>query len=261
MGLLTGKKGLVIGVANQHSLAWGIARALHGEGADLGFTYHSTARGRRTSPLAASLRANLIEQCDVRSDEEIAALMRRVRDVYGALDIIVHAPVAAKPVELSGPYLGTTREGFLLALETSAYSLTAIIRAADRLLNPGASIITLSCLSARRVVAHHNVLGVAKAALEASVRYLAADLGPRRIRVNAISSGPIRTLSSSAIADFGAHYKSAAESAPLRRHVTIDDIGKTALWLCSDWSSAVTGETIHVDAGLHQMGFDGRAGE
>lgn len=257
MNLLAGKKGLVIGLANHRSLAWGIAQALHREGADLGFTYHGTGRGRRTRPLAASLGAKLIEHCDVRSDEEIAGLMHRVRDVYGALDFIIHAPVAARPEDLSGPYLNTTREGFLHALEVSAYSLTAIVKAAERHLNPGASIVTLTCLGAQRVVPHYNVEGVAKAALEASVRYLAADLGPRQIRVNAISAGPIRTLSSSGIAGFGAHYKAAAEIAPLRRNVTIDDVGKAALWLCSDWSSGITGETIFVDAGARNIGFGG----
>jgi enoyl-[acyl-carrier protein] reductase I len=261
MGILAGKKGLVIGMANHHSLAWGIARALHGEGADLGFTYRSLSRGRRVGPLAESVGAKLVERCDVRSDEEIAALMRRARDVYGGLDIIIHAPASAKPEELRGAYLDTTREGFLLALEVSAFSLTAIVKAAERLLNPGASIVTLSYVGAQQVVPNYNVAGVAKAALEASVRYLAADLGPRGIRVNAISAGPIRTLAASGIADFRALHKGFAGIAPIRRNVTIDDVGKTALWLCSDWSAAVTGETIYVDGGAHYMAYGGAGGE
>ncbi|HEU5013857.1 MAG TPA: enoyl-ACP reductase [Roseiflexaceae bacterium] len=255
MGLLDGKKALIMGVANDHSIAWGIAQALHAEGAELGFTYVGEALERRVRPLAESVGSKLIEPCDVQSDEAIDALMSRVRDVYGSLDIIIHAIGFAKREELSGPYLNTTREGFLLALDVSAYSLTAVVKAAQDLLNPGASILTLTYHGSQQVMQNYNAMGVAKAALEASVRYLAADLGPRNIRVNAISAGPIRTLAASGISDFRTMHRNFASVAPLRRNVTIEDVGKTAVWLCSDWASAVTSETIYVDAGFHNIGF------
>ncbi len=255
MALLTGKKGLIMGVANDHSLAWGIAKALHQEGADLGFTYLGETLERRVRPLATSLDAKLIAPCDVTDDAQIAALMAQAKEVYGQLDLLVHGIAFAQREELSGAYLNTTRAGFLKALEVSAYSLTALIKAADGLLAPGASILTLTYHGAHKVVPNYNVMGVAKAALEASVRYLAADLGPRGIRVNALSAGSIRTLSSSVIGGFRAMHKQAAELAPLRRNVTIEDVGKTALWLCSDLSSGVTGEITYVDAGLSILGI------
>lgn len=261
MGLLDGKKGLIIGMANAHSLSWGIAQALHAEGAILGFTYRSASRERRIRPLVESLGASFIERCDVQDDDAITALMARARDTFGSLDILIHAPASARPEELRGRYLDTTRQGFHLALDVSAYSLTALIRAAEPLLNPGAAIVTLTYLGSERIVPNYNVAGVAKAALEASVRYLAHDLGPRQIRVNAISAGPIRTLAASGIADFRALQRGFAAIAPLRRHVTIDDVGKTALWLCSDWASAVTGEVIFVDAGAHHLAYGGPGGE
>lgn len=261
MGLLAGKTGLVIGVANDHSLAWGIARALRGEGAALGFTYRSPSRERRVRPLAESLGATLVARCDVRSDEDIAALMSQARETFGSLDIIIHAPAAANPAELRGPYLNTSREGFMLALDVGAYSLTAIVKAAKGMLNPGASIVALTYIGGQRVVSNYNVAGVAKAALEASVRYLANDLGPRNIRVNAISAGPIRTLSASGIADFRTLVKGFSGVAPLGRLVTIDEVGKTALWLCSDWASGVTGEIIYVDAGARNIAYKSPAAE
>ena len=254
MGLLDGKKGLILGVANDHSIAWGIAQALHAEGADLGFTYVGDALERRVRPLATSLGAKLIEPCDVQSDEEIDALMRRVREVYGSIDILIHGIAFANKEELSGSYLNTTREGFRLALEVSAYSLTGVVKAAQDLLSPGASIVTLTYHGSQQVAQNYNVMGVAKAALEASVRYLANDLGPRNIRVNAISAGPIRTLAASGIAGFRSLHKQFASIAPLRRNITIEDVGKAALWLCSDLASGVTSETIYVDAGFHNIG-------
>jgi enoyl-[acyl-carrier protein] reductase I len=253
MGLLEGKKGLIMGVANDHSIAWGIAQALHAEGADLGFTYVGEALERRVRPLAASLNAKLVEPCDVQSDEQIDALMSRVREVYGSLDIIIHAIAFANRDELNGPYLNTTRAGFLMAMEISTYSLTGVVKAAQDQLNPGASIVTLTYHGSQQVAQHYNVMGVAKAALEASVRYLANDLGPRNIRVNAISAGPIRTLAASGISGFRTLHKQFASVAPLRRNITIEDVGKTAVWLCSDWASAVTSETIYVDAGFHNI--------
>ena len=253
MGLLEGKKGLIMGVANDHSIAWGIAQALHSEGAELGFTYVGEALERRVRPLAASLGSGLIEPCDVQSDEQIDALMERVREVYGSLDIVIHAIGFANRDELTGPYLNTSRAGFRLALDVSAYSLTAVVKAAQPLLNPEASIVTLTYHGSQQVAQNYNVMGVAKAALEASVRYLAHDLGPRNIRVNAISAGPIRTLAASGIAGFRTMHKQFASVAPLRRNVTIEDVGKTAVWLCSSWASGVTGETIYVDAGFHNI--------
>ena len=254
MGLLDGKKGLIMGVANDHSIAWGIAQALHAEGADLGFNFLGEALERRVRPLAESLGAKLVEPCNAQSDEEIDAFMARARAVYGSLDFIIHAIAFANREELNGPYLKTSRAGFLQALEISTYSLTAIVKAAQELLNPGASIVTLTYHGSQQVAQNYNVMGVAKAALEASVRYLANDLGPRDIRVNAISAGPIRTLAASGIAGFRTMHKQFASIAPLRRNVTIEDVGKTALWLCSDWASGVTGETIYVDAGFHNIG-------
>ncbi|HET9013976.1 MAG TPA: enoyl-ACP reductase [Thermomicrobiaceae bacterium] len=253
MGLLEGKTGLVVGVANDHSIAWGIARALHAEGADLGFSYVGEALERRVRPLAESVGARLIEPCDVQSDEQIAALMDRVREVYGHLDILVHGAAFARREELSGEFLKTSRDGFHLAMDVSVFSLVALARAARELLMPGASILTLTYHGSQQVAPNYNVMGVAKAALEASVRYLASDLGPDDVRVNAISAGPIRTLSASAVGNFRTLHRQFADVAPLRRNVTIEDVGRTALWLCSDLGSAVTGETIYVDAGFHNV--------
>ncbi len=255
MGLMDGKRGLILGVANDHSIAWGIARALHREGATLGFTYAGEALERRVRPLAESLGAPLIAPCDVTRDEEIAALMERAQAILGQLDVLVHAIAFANKDELNGPYLRTTREGFHLAMDVSVYSLTALLRAAEPLLAPGAAILTLTYHGARQVIPNYNVMGVAKAALEASVRYLAADLGPRGVRVNAISAGPIRTLAASGIAGFRAMHRGFAAQAPLRRNITIDDVGDAALWLCSDLSRAVTGEVLYVDAGFSIMGM------
>ena len=249
MGLLSGKKGLVVGVANDHSIAWGIARALHAEGAELGFSYFGEALERRVRPLAQSLGSTLIAPCDVTNDDQIAAMMETVRSQWGQLDILVHGAAFAKREELNGPYLKTSREGFQITMDVSVYSLTALIKAADELLAPTAAILTMTYHGARQVIPNYNVMGVAKAALEASVRYLAADLGPRGIRVNAISAGPVRTLSASGIAEFRTMHSQFRQIAPLRRNVTIEDVGKAALFLCSDLGSAVTGQIVYVDAG------------
>jgi enoyl-[acyl-carrier protein] reductase I len=253
MGLLDGKKGLVLGVANDHSIAWGIAKAFHAEGAELGFNFLGEALERRVRPLAESVGAKLVEPCNFNSDDEIAALMVRAKEVFGTLDFIVHAAAFANREHLNGPYLKVDRAGFLLALEISAYSLTAIVKAAEDILSPTASIITLTYHGAQQVVPNYNVMGVAKAALEASVRYLASDLGPRGIRVNAISAGPIRTLSASGIADFRTLHKQFADVNPLRRNTTIEDVGNAAVWLCSDRSSNVTSEVMYVDGGFHNV--------
>lgn len=255
MGFLEGKKGLILGLANDHSIAWGIAQAMHREGADLGFTYLGEALEKRVRPLAESLNAKLIEPCDVGSDEQIDALMARAREVYGELDILVHAVAFANRNELQGEYLNTTREGFLLAMEISAYSLTALVKSAGDLLKPGAAVVTLSYHGSQQAMPNYNVMGVAKAALEASVRYLATDLGPRGVRVNAISAGPIRTLAASGISGFRSLHKHFADVAPLRRNVTIEDVGNTAAWLCSDLSAGITGELVYVDAGFSIVGL------
>ena len=254
MGLLDGKKGLIMGVANDHSIAWGIAQALHAEGADLGFTYVGEALERRVRPLAESLNARLIASCDVQSDDEIDALMDQVREVYGALDIVIHAIGFANRDELNGPYLNTSRAGFRLALDVSAYSLTAVVKAAQELLNPSASIVTLTYHGSQQVAQNYNVMGVAKAALEASVRYLATDLGEHGIRVNAISAGPIRTLSASGVAGFTDILDHIAQKAPLRRNVTAEEVGDACMFLASELSRGITGSVIYVDAGFHVMG-------
>lgn len=256
MGLLDGKKGLILGLANDHSIAWGIAQAMHREGAELGFNYVGETLEKRVRPLAESLDAKLIEPCDVTSDEQIAALMQRTRETFGQIDFVVHAVAFAKKEELNGLYMSTTRAGFLLAMEVSAYSLTAVVKAADAidLFAPNASILTLTYHGGRKVMANYNVMGVAKAALEASVYYLADDLGPRGIRVNAISAGPIRTLAASGISGFRALHKAFAEVAPLRRNVTIEDVGNAAVFLTSDLAGSITGEVMYVDAGFNVMG-------
>jgi enoyl-[acyl-carrier protein] reductase I len=255
MGLLSGKKGLILGVANNHSIAWGIAQALHREGAELGFTYVGETLERRVRPLAESLNAKLIEPCDANNDADIDALMTKTRETFGTIDFLVHAIAYANKNELQGAYLNTTRAGFLLAMEVSAYSLTALVKAADaaNLLGDGASILTLTYHGSTQVIPNYNVMGVAKAALEASVRYLAADLGPRNIRVNAISAGPIRTLAASGITGFRALHKQFADAAPLRRHITIEDVGNAAVYFCSHLSGGVTGEISYVDAGFNAV--------
>ena len=254
MGLLDGKKALIFGVANDHSIAWGIAKALHDEGATLGFSSVESLIERRVKPLAASIGATFVEPCDVQSDEDIERVMAAWRAAHGEIDILVHALAFAKREDLDGDFVDTSRDGFALAMDVSAYSLVGVTRAARPLLHPGSSVITLTYYGAEKVVAHYNVMGVAKAALEASVRYLAADLGPDGVRVNAISAGPIRTLAAAGIAGFKKLYGSFAEVTPLRSNISIEDVGKTALWLSSDLSSAVTGEVIYVDGGFNVLG-------
>lgn len=255
MGLLDGKKALVLGVANDHSITWGIAQALHSQGAEVGFNYFGETLERRVRPLAESVNARLIEPCDVGSDEQIDALMERVREVYGTFDILVHGPAFAPRDELSGSFLKTSRDGFRVTMDISVYSMIGVVRAALPLLNPGGAVLALTYHGSQQVIPNYNVMGVAKAALEATVRYLAADLGPQGIRVNAISAGPVRTLSASGIADFRTLHKQFAKAAPLRRNISIEDVGNAALYLCSDLSGAVTGEISYVDAGFHILGF------
>jgi enoyl-[acyl-carrier protein] reductase I len=254
MGLLNGRNALVFGVANDHSIAWGVARALHDEGAEVGFSSVESLIERRVRPLAESIGSTFVEPCDVQSDEQIQHVFARWSETHESLDILVHALAFARREDLEGSFVDTSRDGFALALDVSAYSLVALAREARPLLRRGSSVLTLSYYGAEKVVANYNVMGVAKAALEASVRYLAADLGPDGVRVNAISAGPIRTLAASGIAGFKRMYGEFAEIAPLRANITPEDVGRSAVYLASDLSSAVTGETLYVDGGFNILG-------
>ena len=253
-GLLKGRKALVFGVANDHSIAWGIARALRSAGADVGFSSIEALMERRVKPLAASIGSTFVEPCDVQNDADIERVFARWQRERGTLDILVHALAFAKREELDGRFMDTSRAGFALALDISAYSMVALARGAAPLMTRGGSMLTLSYYGAEKVVANYNVMGVAKAALEASVRYLAADLGPDGIRVNAISAGPIRTLAASGVSGFKTMYGKFRDVAPLRRNVTIHDVGATAVYLASDLAAGVTGETLYVDAGFSILG-------
>ena len=256
MGLLTGKTALIFGVANDHSIAWGIAQAFAREGAALGFSYAGEALAKRVRPLAASVNSSFVEPCDVTKDEDIEAVMAKAKSALGEIDILIHAVAFANRDELTGPYYNTSRAGFHLAMDISVYSFTALARAALPIMRPDGAMLTLSYLGAVRAVTHYNVMGVAKAALEASVRYLAVDLGAneKHVRVNAISAGPIRTLASAGVSGFKAMYTGFKDLAPLRRHVSIDDVGNSALYLCSPLGMGVTGEVHYVDAGYNIIG-------
>jgi enoyl-[acyl-carrier protein] reductase I len=254
MGLLDGKKALIFGVANDHSIAWGIAQALHAHGASVGFSSVESLIEKRVRPLAERLGSTFVEPCDVRSDEQIRHVFEAWREREGQLDILVHALAFARREDLDGKFVDTSRDGWAVAMDVSAYSLVALVREARPLLRPGASVMSLTYYGAEKVVQHYNLMGVAKAALEASTRYLAADLGPEGIRVNAISAGPIRTLAAQGIADFRKLYRSFADVAPLRANITIDDVAGTAVYLASDLSRQVTGEVIYVDGGFSILG-------
>ena len=254
MRLLDGRKALVFGVANDHSIAWGIAQALHAEGATIGFSSIESLIERRVRPLAERLGSTFVEPCDVQSDDDIARVMDRWREAHGELDVLVHALAFAKREDLDGAFVDTSSDGFALAMDVSAYSLVALVRHARSQLHRGSSVLTLTYYGAEKVVANYNVMGVAKAALEASVRYLAADLGPDGIRVNAISAGPVRTLAAAGISGFKSVYGAFAEVSPLCTNITIDDVGKAAVYLASDLSSAVTGEVHYVDGGFNVLG-------
>ena len=254
MGLLSGKTALLFGVANDHSIAWGIAQAFAREGAQLGFSYAGPALEKRVRPLAASVNSSFVEPCDVGDDTQIAAVMKKAGRAFGGIDIIIHSIGYARKEELAGPYYGTSREGFHLAMDISVYSFTALAKAALPILREGGSLLTLTYYGAQKVTANYNVMGVAKAALEASVRYLANDLGPRGIRVNAISAGPIRTLAASGIHGFREMHSRFHEIAPLRRPITLEDVGNTAVFLCSDSAGAITGEVVYVDSGFNILG-------
>lgn len=255
MKLLEGKKALIFGIANKNSIAWGIAQELHKHGAEIGFSYGIPQLERRVRPLADQISVDFVEMCNVASDEEIAAVFQKAAERFGNIDILVHAIGYAERDDLKGRFVDTRREGFKTAMDISAFSLVALAKAAQPLMTNGGSIISLSYYGAEKVVPHYNVMGVAKAALEASTRYLAADLGPQNIRVNAISAGPIKTLAAAGIAGFRKMLGYTEERAPLRRNVDQSEVGQTALWLCSDLSSGVTGEVVYVDAGYHILGM------
>jgi enoyl-[acyl-carrier protein] reductase I len=254
MGLFDAKTALIVGVANKSSIAWGIARALHDEGARLGFSYAAPGLERRVRPLAESVGAELIEECDATDDDAIDRLFGRVEQVFGSLDVLVHAIAFAHSADLGGRFVNTSREGFQTALDVSAFSLVAMARRAAPLMPAGGAILTLTAHGSVAVLPNYNVMGVAKAALEACVRYLADDLGPQGIRVNALSPGAVKTLAATAVPGFRAAYRHIEKVTPLRTNITQSDVGRAALWLCSDWARAVTGEIVYVDAGYHILG-------
>jgi enoyl-[acyl-carrier protein] reductase I len=254
-GVMQGKRGLVMGVANNRSLAWGIASVARAAGAELAFTYQGDALKKRVEPLAAELNAHVAGHCDVTDAASMDAVFTDIEAHWGGLDFLVHAIGFSDKNELTGRYVDTSAANFDMTMKISCYSLTALAQRAEKLMNAGGSILTLTYYGAEKVMPHYNVMGVAKAALEASVRYLAVDLGPKDIRVNAISAGPIKTLAASGIGDFRYILKWNEYNAPLRRTVTIEDVGRAALFLLSDLGSGVTGEIVHVDAGYHTVGM------
>jgi enoyl-[acyl-carrier protein] reductase I len=254
-GLMQGKRGLIMGLANDKSLAWGIARKLHEHGAELAFSYQGEALEKRVRPLAASLGSDFLIDCDVSDMAALDATFAALAVRWPTIDFVVHAIGFSDKNELRGRYCDTSLDNFLMTMNISAYSMVAVTKRAAAMMPDGGSILTLSYYGAEKVVPHYNVMGVAKAALETSVKYLANDLGPDNIRVNAISAGPIRTLAASGIGDFRYILKWNELNSPLRRNVTIEDVGGSALYLLSDLSSGVTGETHHVDAGYHVVGM------
>jgi len=253
--LMAGKRGLIMGVANDRSIAWGIAKTLYDHGAEMAFTFQGEALKKRVRPLAASVGSNIILPCDVGEENAIEEVFSFLEKSWGELDFVVHAIAYSDKEELKGKYLDTSRENFLRSLDISCYSFTATCRHASALMPNGGSLLTLSYYGAERVIPHYNVMGVAKAALEASVRYLATDLGKKNIRVNAISAGPIKTLAASGIGDFRYILKWNKLNAPLGRNTTLDDVGGSALYLLSDLASGVTGEVLHTDSGYHVVGM------
>ena len=253
--LMAGKRGLIMGVANERSIAWGIASAVHAQGAELAFTFQGEALEKRVRPLADSVGSKIVLPCDVTDDASVDAVFTTLDKQWGGLDFLVHAIAYSDKDELKGKYLNTSRDNFVRSLDISCYSFTAISQRAVPLMKNGGSLLTLTYYGAERVMPHYNVMGVAKAALEASVRYLAADLGEQNIRVNAISAGPIKTLAASGIGDFRYILKWNELNSPLRRNVSIEQVGGAALYLLSDLSSGVTGEVHHVDSGYHVVGM------
>ena len=254
-GILTGKRGLIMGIANNRSIAWGIAKAARDQGAELAMTYQGEALKKRVGPLAAELDAHVVGHCDVTEPATIDAVFEEVRQLWGALDFVVHCIAFSDKDELTGRYVETSEGNFTKSLLISCYSFTAIAQRAERMMPNGGALLTLTYYGAEKWMPHYNVMGVAKAALEASVRYLAADLGQQNIRVNAISAGPIKTLAASGIGDFRYILKWNEYNSPLRRTVTIEEVGESAAYFLSDMARGVTGEILHVDAGYHVVGM------
>ena len=254
-GIMNGKRGIVMGVANDRSIAWGIAEAVAKQGAEIAFTYQGDALEKRVKPLAEKVGSNIIIPCDVSSDEAIEETFKLLKEKWDTIDFIVHAIAYSDKEELKGEYVDTTRENFYKTMDISVYSFTAIAQRAAKMMPNGGSMITLTYYGAEKVMPHYNVMGVAKAALESSVRYLAADLGSDKIRVNSLSAGPIKTLAASGIGDFRYILKWNQYNSPLRRNVTLNDVGGCGVYLLSDLSAGVTGETHHVDCGYHVVGM------
>ncbi|KZY40491.1 enoyl-ACP reductase, partial [Roseovarius sp. HI0049] len=253
--LMAGKRGLIMGLANDKSIAWGIARACAEAGAELAFSYQGDALKKRVAPLAEQLGSNLVLPCDVSDMDSVDALFAELEKTWGKIDFLVHAIGFSDKTELRGRYVDTSRTNFLNTMDISVYSFTAVAQRAEKMMNEGGAMLTLTYYGAEQVMPHYNVMGIAKAALEASVMYLAEDLGKDGIRVNAISAGPIKTLAASGIGDFRYILKWNELNSPLRRNVTIDDVGKASLYLLSDLGSGTTGEVLHVDAGYHVVGM------
>jgi enoyl-[acyl-carrier protein] reductase I len=253
--LMAGKRGLILGVANNRSIAWGIAKAARAQGAEIALTYQGDALKKRVVPLAEELGSTIVLPCDVTDTASVDAVFAELQRTWGKLDFLVHAVAYSDKTELDGRYVDTTEKNFTQSLLISCYSFTALAQRAEKLMSPGGSLLTLTYYGAEKVMPHYNVMGVAKAALEASVRYLAADLGRNGIRVNAISAGPIKTLAASGISDFRYILRWNEYNSPLRRTVTIEDVGASGLYLLSDLSRGVTGEVHHVDAGYHVQGM------
>jgi enoyl-[acyl-carrier protein] reductase I len=254
-GLMAGKRGLIMGVANNRSIAWGVAEALHKAGAELAFTYQGDVFKKRVVPLVEPLKPAALIDCDVSNQGSIDAAFAELEKKWGSLDFVVHAIGFSDKDQLTGRYVDTTPENFRMTMDISCYSFTAVAQRAEKLMTNGGSMVTLTYYGAEKVMPHYNVMGVAKAALEASVRYLAEDLGKKQIRVNSISAGPIKTLAASGIGDFRYILKWNEYNSPLRRNVTIEEVGNSALYLLSDMGKAVTGECLHVDAGYHVVGM------
>ncbi|BCH60503.1 enoyl-ACP reductase FabI [Agrobacterium vitis] len=254
-GLMAGKRGIIMGVANNRSIAWGIAKACRDAGAEIALTWQGDALKKRVEPLAQELEGFMAGDCDVTDLESVDAVFKNVEDKWGKIDFVVHAIAFSDKDELTGRYLDTSRENFARTMDISVYSFTAVAKRAEALLKDGGALLTLTYYGAEKVMPHYNVMGVAKAALEASVRYLAVDMGKRGIRVNAISAGPIKTLAASGIGDFRYILKWNEYNSPLKRNVTTDEVGTSGLYLLSDLSSGVTGEVHHVDCGYHTVGM------
>ncbi len=253
--LMQGKRGLVMGVANERSIAWGIASALAAEGAELAFSYQGEAFGKRLQPLAASVGSDMMIDVDVTNEESLDACFAEVGRRWGSLDFVIHAIAFSDKAELTGRFVNTSRGNFLNSLNISCFSFMDVARRAESLMPNGGSLITLTFQGSNKVVPNYNVMGVAKAALESATRYLANDLGPQKIRVNAISPGPMKTLAGSAIGGARATFRHTEENAPLRANATLEAIGGTAVWLCSDYGACTTGEVVHVDGGYHVLGM------